>query len=133
MKLPRLFFEHFQNTSFIIENDAQEVIGFLIGFISQSQPNEAYIHFVGVHPEYRKKGLAQKLYDLFFLEVKMHDVHQVRCITSIINKQSIAFHTRIGFEIVNGDKEIEGIQVHSNHGGEGVDRVLFVKGLNEFE
>ncbi|WP_376768332.1 hypothetical protein [Litoribacterium kuwaitense] len=45
--VPRLFFQHFSNTSFIMEEDGA-TIGFLIGFFSQSKANEAYIHFVGL-------------------------------------------------------------------------------------
>ncbi len=70
--LPRLFFEHFRNTSFVIEQDGKNlrqevpIVAFLIGFLSQSQPDEAYIHFVGVHPDYRKQRLGKTLYELFF-------------------------------------------------------------------
>jgi hypothetical protein len=43
-------FVHFRDTSFIGEmND--NLIGFLVGFLSPSVPEEAYIHFVGVHPD----------------------------------------------------------------------------------
>ena len=42
-KLPRLFFEHFTDTSFAAERDGR-LAGFLAGFISQSRPGEAYIH-----------------------------------------------------------------------------------------
>ncbi len=45
-KLPRLFFEHFTDTSFAAERDGK-LAGFLAGFISQSRPGEAYIHFDG--------------------------------------------------------------------------------------
>ena len=55
--LPRLFFEHFTDTSFAAERDG-ELAGFLVGFLSQSRPTEAYIHFVGVHPGERGAGLA---------------------------------------------------------------------------
>jgi hypothetical protein len=44
--LPRLFFEHFTGTSFAAEAEG-ELAGFLVGFVSQSRPGEAYIHFVG--------------------------------------------------------------------------------------
>jgi len=67
--LPKLFFDHFQNTSFIAEIDGK-IVGFLIGFLSQSRNDEAYIHFVGVHPEYRKQNIARKLYNQFFRVVK---------------------------------------------------------------
>ncbi|WP_117169481.1 GNAT family N-acetyltransferase [Paraliobacillus sediminis] len=126
MSLPKLFFDHFQNTSFVME-DNNKIIGFLIGFLSQSQDGEAYIHFVGIEPTFRNKGIANSLYNLFFEEVQKQNVHKIKCITSIVNKKSIAFHTRMGFDIVPGDNLIDGISVHSDHGGEGVDRVLFFK------
>lgn len=47
--LPKLFFDHFTDTSLIAEKDG-EILGFLIGFLSQSLTDESYIHFVGVHP-----------------------------------------------------------------------------------
>ncbi len=47
--LPKLFFTHFSSTSLIAEED-NKLIGFLIGFYSQTKTNEAYIHFVGVAP-----------------------------------------------------------------------------------
>ncbi|MCR8987876.1 GNAT family N-acetyltransferase [Brevibacillus laterosporus] len=46
--LPKLFFEHFTHISFIAEKNG-ELIGFLIGFLSQIHTDEAYIHFVGIH------------------------------------------------------------------------------------
>jgi ribosomal protein S18 acetylase RimI-like enzyme len=58
--LPRLFFEHFTDTSFAAERDG-ELAGFLIGFRSQSRPGEAYIHFVGIHPGERGHGLVRAL------------------------------------------------------------------------
>jgi len=64
-KLPRLFFEHFADTSFAAERDGR-LAGFLAGFISQSRPGEAYIHFVGVDPAQRGGGLGRLLYEAFF-------------------------------------------------------------------
>lgn len=64
-KLPRLFFEHFTDTSYAAERDGG-LVGFLAGFISQSRPGEAYIHFVGVDPAERDRGLGRLLYEAFF-------------------------------------------------------------------
>ena len=69
--LPKLFFDHFQNTSFIAEEKG-EIIGFLIGFLSQSHMNEAYIHFVGVHPEHRGTKIGKQLYSHFFDVIKQN-------------------------------------------------------------
>src|SRR5207237_10816747 len=41
--LPRLFFVHFRETSFVAE-EAGELVGFLCGFLSQTHADEAYCH-----------------------------------------------------------------------------------------
>lgn len=127
--LPKLFFDHFTTTSFIAEKDGK-LVGFLIGFLSQSYLNEAYIHFVGVHPDYRKHHIGKILYDNFFTVVKQNGRNIVRCVTSPVNKVSIAYHTKLGFEIEAGDKNIDGVQVNSSYDGINQDRVLFVKHLD---
>lgn len=126
--LPKLFFDHFSNTSFVAERDG-EIVGFLIGFLSQSHNNEGYIHFVGVHPDYRKHSIGMHLYNKFFNVVKQNGRNIVRCVTSPVNKVSIAFHTKMGFEIEEGDNKIGGISVNTDYDGLNQDRVLFVKHL----
>lgn len=126
--LPKLFFQHFQDTSFIAEQDGQ-IIGFLIGLVSQTIPTEAYVHFIGVHPDYRKDGVAKSLYQMFFEKVREKGCDVVRCVTSPINKTSIAFHTRMGFQIEKGTGEVDGVPVTMNYDGIRQDRVLFVKEL----
>jgi predicted GNAT superfamily acetyltransferase len=124
--LPRLFFIHFQPTSFVAENDG-ELQAFLIGFISQTdQKNTAYIHFSGVAPTSREQGLGRLLYNHFFEVVKAKGCTQVECITSPVNKTSIAFHQRMGFEILPGDMQVEeGIFATSDYDGAGGARILF--------
>ncbi len=56
--LPRLYFQHFNDTSFIVEQNGA-LVAFLIGFVSQLEPGVAYIYFVGVKPEHRQTGLAR--------------------------------------------------------------------------
>lgn len=124
--LPKLFFVHFNNTSFIAEKDG-DVIGFLIGFLSQSDTDVAYIHFVGVNPKYRKKQIGKQLYNKFFNEVKKNNRNVVRAITSPVNKVSISYHTKMGFHIENGDKEVDRVSVFSDYDGPNQDSVLFVK------
>ncbi len=128
--LPKLFFDHFQPTSFVIEKE-NNIIGFLIGFLSQSNLKEAYIHFVGVHPEFRQHNVGSSLYERFFKAVTFENRDTVRAVTSPVNKASIAYHTKMGFEIVKGDRLVDRVPVHSNYDGEGKDRVLFVKKLRD--
>ena len=67
--LPRLFFDHFTDTSFAADRDGA-LAGFLVGFVSPAQPGEAYIHFVGVDPGERSQGLGRRLYGTFFDAVR---------------------------------------------------------------
>ncbi|MEH6892357.1 GNAT family N-acetyltransferase [Bacillus sp. JJ864] len=124
--LPKLFFIHFQETSFIIEKD-NEIAGFLCGFFSQTFEDEAYVHFIGVNPKFRRQGIASALYSSFFDAVRSNGRHVVKAITSPVNKKSIQFHREIGFEIERGDDEIDGVSVHTNYDGKGGSRALFVK------
>ena len=118
--LPRLFFTHFRDTSFVAEDDPGGLAGFLCGFLSQTYPEQAYIHFVGVAPEHRGAGLARELYDRFFAAVRDYGRATVHCVTSPVNAGSLAFHQRLGFEI-EAEKE--------NYDGTGESRVLLVKEL----
>ncbi|TCS93154.1 GNAT family N-acetyltransferase [Hazenella coriacea] len=128
--LPRLFFSHFQNTSWVIEEN-RRIIGFLIGFLSQSKIGEAYIHFVGVDPTYRYQGIAKRLYLHFFETVQNQGCHTVRCITSPVNKDSIAYHTKMGFQMEKSTIIENGIPIFPNYDGKGDPRVCFVKKLSE--
>jgi ribosomal protein S18 acetylase RimI-like enzyme len=127
--LPKLFFDHFSNSSFIAEKDG-EIIGFLIGFLSQSHADESYIHFVGVHPDFRNQNIGKELYNKFFYVAKQNGRKIVRCVTSPVNKVSIAYHTKMGFQIEKGDKRLEGVEVHTGYDGPNQNRVLFIKQLN---
>lgn len=126
--LPRLFFQHFNPTSFAIDK-ASELQAFLIGFVSQSNPSVAYIHFVGVNPSSRGLGLARHLYEHFFQVVQALGCTEVRCITSPVNVGSIEFHRSMGFSLLPGSGEVDGIPVAFNYDGEGQHRVQFQKEL----
>jgi ribosomal protein S18 acetylase RimI-like enzyme len=117
--LPRLFFLHFEGTSFVAE-DGHELAGFLCGFLSQTDGDEAYIHFVGVSPDRRGEGIGRALYERFFDEVRGQGRSLVRCVTSPVNERSVAFHEALGFEVD---------RVAEDYDGPGEDRVLLVRKL----
>jgi L-amino acid N-acyltransferase YncA len=127
--LPRLFFEHFTDTSFAAERDG-ELAGFLVGFRSQSRPGQAYIHFVGIHPGERGRGLGRQLYERFFQAVQAQGCAEVHAVTSPVNRGSIAFHRQMGFAIEPGGGQADGVAVAAGYDGEGQDRVRFVRRLD---
>ncbi len=82
------------------------------------QPEEAYIHFAGVHPAHRGGGLGRELYEQLFAVARASGRTTVRCVTAPVNEGSIAFHRRLGFEIE---------RIADNYDGAGESRVLFRK------
>ena len=126
--LPRLFFDHFTDTSFAADRD-DVLAGFLVGFMSPARPGEAYIHFVGVHPEERSHGLVRRLYTTFFDAVGARGCNRVRAVTSPVNTGSVAFHRRMGFRLEPGDATVGDIPVATGYDGPGQDRVRFVRDL----
>jgi ribosomal protein S18 acetylase RimI-like enzyme len=126
--LPKLFFVHFQGTSFAAEEHGQ-LIAFLAGFVSQTYPDQAYIHFVGIDPEHRQRGLGRQIYERFFAAAREHGCSIARCVTSPVNVASIAFHTRMGFDVEKINGVSNGVPCTINYDGNGQDRVLFVKSL----
>ena len=123
--LARVFLDHFYATSTIAESGTAEdkggeLAGFLIGFLSPSQPDAAYIHFVGVHPSLRGAGLARTLYERFFALARAHDRRVVSAITAPQNTGSIAFHTAMGFTVTPPIPDYD---------GEGSAKVLFQRRL----
>lgn len=123
-----LFFRHFRDTSFVLD-DGGEVVGFLVGFVSQSQPGEGYIHLVGVHPGRRQRGLARWLYEAFFEEVRGRGCTVVRCVTTPGNAGSISFHRSLGFR-VEGGQDPNSVPVVRDYGGPGEDRILLCRTLD---
>jgi GNAT superfamily N-acetyltransferase len=96
--LPRLFLDHFHDTSFVAD-DSEGLAGFLAGFLSPSLREVAYIHFAGVAPRMRGHGLARLLYERFFDLAEADGRHLVRAITAPVNAGSIAFHAALGFAV----------------------------------
>ena len=117
--LPRMFLDHFHATSLVAEA-GESLAGFCVGFMSPSVPDAAYIHFVGVDPRLRGRGLARVLYSRFFGLATADGRRVVRAITSPANRGSIAFHTALGFTVTGPIPDYD---------GPSVDRVLFERRL----
>jgi ribosomal protein S18 acetylase RimI-like enzyme len=96
--LPRLFLDHFHRSSLVIDGPARSM-AFLIGFLSPSLPERAYIHFVGVAPDARGRGLARGLYEEFFTLARADGRRIVSAVTAPGNGGSISFHQSMGFTV----------------------------------
>ena len=96
--LPRLFLDLFCDTSLVAE-DLAGLQAFLIGIFSPSRPGHAYVHFVGVSPQARQRGLARRLYQEFFALARADGREVVTAITVPANRGSVAFHQALGFTV----------------------------------
>jgi len=126
--LPKLFFVHFRYTSFVAEQ-AGTIIGFVAGFRSQTFPEVAYIHYVGIDPAVRGGGVGRALYERFFKAALRLGCSEVQCVTAPVNRKSIAFHRALGFEFLPGDAESDGVPYSTDYDGRGASRVRFRKYL----
>lgn len=106
--LPRLFLDHFWNTSFVATGSDGSLAGFCVGFLSPAQPHAAYIQFVGVSPALRKTGLARRMYEAFFALAAADGRTVVRAVTAPVNTRSMAFHAAMGFNVSDAVRDYDG-------------------------
>lgn len=129
--LPRLWFQHFTGTSWIAEDDQGRLAGFVVAFISQDDPSTGYIHMVAADPNRRRGGVGRALYQHVFDDLGARGVARVKAVTWPGNRQSVAFHTSIGFRVDDGPgtQNLYGIPAYADYDGDGDDRVVFTRDL----
>jgi len=129
--LPRLWFQHFTGTSWLVEDASGVPVAFLVGFISPDRPDEAYIHMVGVNPNLRRSGVGAQLYERFIDDVAGRGVRRVHAITWPGNRISVGFHTAMGFvpSAGAGTQNLYGTVAYPDYDYPGEDRVAFTKEL----
>lgn len=129
-----IFTKFFQNTVFVaekLENGNKKAVGFLIGFISQSNSDESYIHLLCVDPKFRGRKIASNLIKKFCDTVSQNGCTKVFLITKPINQRAIIFYQKSGFRMCNGGKiiNIRGMDVFKDYDGFGEHMVVFQKDL----
>jgi len=119
-----IYLYEFGNSAYVIK-EGEKVIGYLFGLLSQTSP-VAYVKFVGVRPSHRNKGLGRRLYEHFIEFARTKGCTELKAITSPANTASIAFHQRLGMELL-GEPNENGIPIVKNYSGPGIHRVVFHK------
>lgn len=116
-----IFFYELGEMARVVE-DAGTVVGFLLGFVAESGPAEGpvgYVHLVGIHPDYRRRGVGRLLYESFERDCHEVGVRRMKAITTLGNEGSQAFHQVLGWDMA----EIE------DYAGPGRTRIVFTKEL----
>lgn len=94
---PMLFYE-LGSLARVVEHD-EIMVGFLLGFIAPGPPKTGYIHLVGIHPEYRRRGVGRMLYQTFEDDCRAAGCTRLKTISAVGNEGSIAFHRATGFNV----------------------------------
>jgi ribosomal protein S18 acetylase RimI-like enzyme len=130
--LPRLWFKHFQDTCLAARNEQEQVVGFLVGYVVNSNPSQAYTHFIGVDPEYRSRGVGKLLYQRFGEIASERGCSLIEAVTSPTNTPSLAFHEALGFMAIDPDGSTcqpTKSRGFTDYDGAGEDRVILQKTL----
>jgi ribosomal protein S18 acetylase RimI-like enzyme len=116
----------FKNSAYVIR-DGSQVLAYLFGFPSQSEP-VGYVHTIAVRASARRRRLAQQLFDHFVGFARQRGCTHIKAITTPTNVGSIAFHKSLGMELL-GEPDVDGIPVVPDYAGRGLARVVFWKAI----
>jgi GNAT superfamily N-acetyltransferase len=113
-----MFAYEFGEHGLVMERDG-DVVGFLLGFVTATDPVVAYVHLVGIHPDHRRRGVGKMLYERFAESCSKKGATRIKAIAAVGDESSMRFHTALGFT----PKEVP------DYAGPGRARVVFVKPL----
>lgn len=121
-----IFFYELGDHALVVEQ-GQEMIGFLLGFIARhgdgknGKPEKptGYVHLVGIHPDYRRRGVGRLLYNTFTDECRAAGCVRMKAITTPGYEGSIRFHIAQGWNAQEVD----------DYAGPNRRRIVFSKSL----
>jgi GNAT superfamily N-acetyltransferase len=116
---PIFFYELGQHALIASEETEGKMVGFLLGFVAHEPKKTGYVHLVGIHPDFRRRGVGRLLYARFIDECAQAGCDRMKAITTLGNEGSIAFHLAVGWDT----QEID------DYAGEGRKRLVFTKTL----
>src|SRR6266540_5095970 len=121
-----LFIHEFGSSALVIRRGPQ-VVAYLFGFVSQTQP-VGYVHTVAVRASARRRRFARHLFGHFVQFARAQGCRHVKAITTPSNSGSIAFHKSLGMELL-GEPNTDGIPIVPDYAGRGASRVVFWKSI----
>ncbi len=115
----RLFFEQLGPSGVWLEDAGGAPAGFLLGLVSEADPELAYVHMHVVDPALRGRGVGARLYEDFCARAHARGCRRVRALAAPDRESSRRFHERLGF---TG-------RLEPGYLGEGGDRIVFERDL----
>jgi len=95
-----IFFYELGAMARVVEHDGI-LVGFLLGFVAPGPPKTGYVHLVGIHPDYRRRGVGKVLYQTFEEDARAAGCTRLKAITTTGNEGSIAFHRATGWTVTS--------------------------------
>jgi GNAT superfamily N-acetyltransferase len=112
-----IFFYELGDLARVVDRDGV-LVGFLLGFVAPSSAGDVgYVHLVGIHPDWRRRGVGRVLYESFERACVARGVRRLKAITTLGNEGSHRFHQALGWDTV----EVE------DYAGPGRARVVFTR------
>jgi len=102
----------------VVERESQ-LVGFLFGFVTTAKPPVGYIHLLGIHPEFRRRGIGRLLYAKFEEDSRGSGCGTLKAMTTPGNETAMAFHRALGFNV----------ELLEDYAGPGRPRIVFAKDL----
>jgi GNAT superfamily N-acetyltransferase len=123
-----IFFYELGGLARVVEWDDGTVVGFLLGFVADSYRRATpaapsagarigFVHLVGIHPDFRRRGVAGTLYSAFEDACREHRCVGIKAITTQGNEGSVRFHQALGFQVTTVE----------DYAGPGRARIVFEK------
>lgn len=125
-----IFTEHFRSTCFIAE-DRGEMIGYMLGFRSQSSPDIALIHLVQVAPRLRGNGIGRRMFKQFQASAIQMGCKKIMTHTRPENNSCNRYFKAMGFEAVAGENtvDVNGMPCVKDYNGPGKHRVVWARDI----
>jgi GNAT superfamily N-acetyltransferase len=113
-----IFFYELGRLARVVECEGM-LVGFLFGIMASESAEGpvGYVHLIGIHPGFRRRGVARLLYTSFEDDCRKEGARRLKAITTVGNEGSVRFHDALGWT----KAEIE------DYAGPGRLRVVFTK------
>jgi ribosomal protein S18 acetylase RimI-like enzyme len=112
-----VFVREFGDTCLTARGEGGEIAGYLLGFTTPH--HVGYVHAIAVRDSARGTGCGQALYRAFADVAAGQGADRLKAITTVTNAGSIAFHRRLGFDIMQVD----------DYSGPGIPRIVMTRTL----